>query len=113
MTVLTHRPSMPYSFRAVNATYANAYAFPGGSIACTRGILLALDNEAELAALLDHEMGHVNARHTAEQMSKNMLVQATVGGLAAVANTQGALPGGHGQRPWKHGRRGAPGEVQP
>ena len=48
----THRPHLPYSFRAVNATYVNAYAFPGGSIAATRGILLALDNEAELAALL-------------------------------------------------------------
>jgi predicted Zn-dependent protease len=93
MTALSHRPSMPYSFRAVNATYANAYAFPGGSIACTRGILLALDNEAELAALLGHEIGHVNARHTAEQMSKGMLVQATLGGLAAVATTQGALLG--------------------
>ena len=93
MTPLTHRPSMPYSFRGVNATYVNAYAFPGGSIACTRGILLALESEAELAALLGHEIGHVNARHTAENMSKGMLVQATVGGLAAVAGTQGALLG--------------------
>jgi predicted Zn-dependent protease len=93
MATFTHRPTMPYSFRGVNATYVNAYAFPGGSIACTRGILLALDNEAELAALLGHEIGHVNARHTAEHMSKGMLVQATVGGLAAVATTQGALLG--------------------
>ena len=66
----THRPDMPYSFRGVNATYINAYAFPGGSIACTRGILLALDNEAELAGLLGHELGHVNARHTGARMSK-------------------------------------------
>ena len=48
----THRTHMPYNFHAVNATYVNAYAFPGGSIACTRGILLSLENEAELAALL-------------------------------------------------------------
>jgi predicted Zn-dependent protease len=41
MAALTHRPDMPYSFHGVNATYVNAYAFPGGSIACTRGILLA------------------------------------------------------------------------
>jgi predicted Zn-dependent protease len=52
-----------------------------------------LDNEAELAALLGHELGHVNARHTAEQMSKGMLTQAVVGGLAAVAGTQGAFYG--------------------
>ena len=69
----THRPGMPYAFRAVNAIYVNAYAFPGGSIAVTRGILLDLDNEAALAALLGHELGHVNARHTAEQMSKSQV----------------------------------------
>ncbi|MBU1695570.1 MAG: M48 family metalloprotease, partial [Proteobacteria bacterium] len=65
-----HRPDMPYNFQCVNATYINAYAFPGGTIAVTRGILLKLDNEAELASLLGHELGHVNARHTAEQVSK-------------------------------------------
>jgi predicted Zn-dependent protease len=89
----THRPQMPYSFRCVNATYVNAYAFPGGSIAATRGILLKLQNEAELAALLGHELGHVNARHTAEQMSKGMLTQSLVGGLAIVAGTQSSALG--------------------
>lgn len=75
----SHRKTMPYSFRIVNAVYVNAYAFPGGSIACTRGIMLALKNEAELAALLGHEIGHVNARHTAERMSKMQLLNAAVG----------------------------------
>lgn len=87
----THRPHMPYSFRVVNATYINAYAFPGGSIACTRGILTLLDNEAELAALLGHEIGHVNARHTAEQLSKGQLSNILVGGLSAIAGV--ASPG--------------------
>ncbi len=89
----THRPQMPYDFKVVNATYINAYAFPGGSIATTRGILLSLDNEAELAALLGHELGHVNARHTAEQMSKGQLTQGVIGGLAAIAGTQGQIYG--------------------
>ncbi|MCP3685309.1 MAG: M48 family metalloprotease [bacterium] len=80
MAAQSHRPQMPYSFQGVNATYVNAYAFPGGSIATTRGILLELENEAELAGLLGHEIGHVNARHTAERMSKNILI----GGLVAV-----------------------------
>ena len=93
MAVNTHRPTMPYSFQVVNATYVNAYAFPGGTIACTRGIMLALENEAELAALLGHELGHVNARHSAEQMSKGMVTQTVVGGLAALAGTQGAAYG--------------------
>jgi len=85
---VTHRPQMPYSFQTVNAAYVNAYAFPGGSIAATRGILVNLDNEAELAALLGHELGHVNARHTAEQMSKGALTSVVVGGIAAYAGTK-------------------------
>lgn len=80
---LTHRPRMPYSFRVVNAAYINAYAFPGGTIATTRAILLKLNNEAELAALLGHELGHINARHTAEIMSKNILTSTLVGGFSA------------------------------
>ncbi|MFO8164323.1 MAG: M48 family metalloprotease [Thermodesulfobacteriota bacterium] len=83
MASLSHRPKMPYSFRAVNATYVNAYAFPGGSIAATRGILVTLENEAELAALLGHEIGHVNARHTAERMSKQLLTSMVLAGVVA------------------------------
>ncbi len=82
LTAASHRPNMPYSFRCVNATYVNAYAFPGGSIATTRGILLELDNEAELAGLLGHEIGHVNARHTAERMTKSILTSLVVAGVA-------------------------------
>ncbi|SLM27398.1 putative Zn-dependent metalloprotease (TPR repeat protein, peptidase M48 Ste24p [Desulfamplus magnetovallimortis] len=93
LALKTHRPSMPYSFRCVNATYINAYAFPGGSIAVTRGILLELKNEAELAALLGHELGHVNARHSAEQMSKGTLSSILVGGVAAVIGSRNAQMG--------------------
>lgn len=70
----SHRPNMPYNFRALNANYINAYAFPGGSIGITRGILVNLESEAELAALIGHELGHVNARHTAQRMSKSQLI---------------------------------------
>jgi predicted Zn-dependent protease len=84
---LTHRPQMPYAFRTVNAVYVNAYAFPGGTIAATRGILLKLRNEAELAALLGHELGHVNARHTAQQASKSMIAQVLLGSVAMIAGS--------------------------
>lgn len=83
----SHRPQMPYSFQAVNASYINAYAFPGGTIACTRGILVELDNEAELAALMGHEIGHVNARHAAEQTTKSILAAAVIMGATIYAST--------------------------
>lgn len=82
IATISHRPGMPYSFRCVNAVHVNAYAFPGGSIAVTRGILVELENEAELAALLGHEIGHVNARHTAERMTKGALMQLALVGTS-------------------------------
>ena len=84
---VTHRAQMPYRFSVVNATYANAYAFPGGSIAITRGILAELDNEAELAGLIGHELGHVNARHTAARLSTSKILGALVGGASLIAGS--------------------------
>jgi len=97
----SHRPQMPYSYQVVNANYVNAYAFPGGTIACTRGIMLDIDNEAELASLLGHEVGHVNARHTASRMSTQMIAGALAGIGGAVVGAKyggewGALAGGLG-----------------
>jgi len=74
----SHRPQMPYSGQVVNATYVNAYTFPGGSMAATRGILLEMESEDELAALLGHELGHVNARHTAQRAGQSMVASAVV-----------------------------------
>lgn len=84
----SHRPHLPYRFMALNATYINAYAFPGGSVGITRGMLLKLKNEAELAALLGHELAHVNARHTAEQMSKGTLASMFLAGAAAAVGVK-------------------------
>jgi beta-barrel assembly-enhancing protease len=89
LAMRSHRPDMPFSFRAVNASYINAYAFPGGSIAATRGILIELDSEAELAALLGHEIGHVNARHTAKQATKGALANILVAGAAIASSAAG------------------------
>lgn len=79
----SHRPQMPYSFRAVNAVYVNGYTFPAGSVAITRGLLVSLQNEAQLAALLGHELGHVNYRHTARAMSRGMLYSLVIGAVSA------------------------------
>ena len=83
MAATTHRPDMPYSFRAVNAVVVNGYTFPAGSVALARGLMLAMESEAELAAVLGHELGHVNARHTAERMTMNMVTSLLVAGAAA------------------------------
>jgi beta-barrel assembly-enhancing protease len=85
MDDLTQRPNMPYSYRVLNANYINAYTFPGGAMGVTRGIVTELSSEAELAALLGHEMGHVNARHAAQREGQAMLAQAAIAGLAVAA----------------------------
>lgn len=85
----THRPHMPYSFRCVNANHVNAYVFPGGSVATTRGILLEMDNEAELAGLIGHELGHVNARHTSSRMSTGILASVIMAGATVFLATKG------------------------
>jgi predicted Zn-dependent protease len=94
MDDLTQRPQMPYSYRVLNANYINAYTFPGGAMGVTRGILTELDSEAELAALLGHEMGHVNARHAAQRQGQAMLAQAAVAGLAVAAAATDSSWGG-------------------
>ena len=86
LTKVSHRPQMPYSFRAVNASHVNAYAFPGGSIAATRGILLSMGNESELSGLLGHEVGHVCARHAAARQSSAMLAQLLIAAAAIAAS---------------------------
>lgn len=88
----THRPDMPYSYRVLNANYLNAYTFPGGSVGVTRGILVELANEAELAALLGHELGHVNARHAAQRQGQGLLAQLAVTGIGiATSDSQWGL----------------------
>jgi predicted Zn-dependent protease len=66
----SERPNLPWHFAVVDAPAVNAFALPGGYIYLTRGILPFLDNEAELAGVLGHEVGHVTARHSAQQYTK-------------------------------------------
>jgi predicted Zn-dependent protease len=66
----SHRPNLEWHFTVVDQPAVNAFALPGGYIYITRGILPFLDNEAELAGVLGHEIGHVTARHSAAAYSK-------------------------------------------
>jgi predicted Zn-dependent protease len=65
----SHRSGLQYQFLVVDSPQVNAFALPGGYIYITRGILAYLNSEAELAAVLGHEIGHVTARHSVQQIS--------------------------------------------
>ena len=71
---VSHRPNLAYTFKVVNDSSPNAFAMPGGNIAITRGLLVALENEAQLSAVLGHELGHVTARHSVQNLQRGMLL---------------------------------------
>ena len=71
----THRPDFPYQFTVLDSEEVNAFATPG-YVYVTRGILAQLQSEAELAALLGHELAHITARHTARGIGQQRTVDA-------------------------------------
>lgn len=81
----SHRPDLDYHFTVVDSRQVNAFALPGGYIYITRGLLAYLGSEAELAAVLGHEIGHVTARHSVRQHSAS--TAAGVAGLVLQATT--------------------------
>lgn len=66
---------LPYEFNILNDSVPNAWAMPGGKIAFNRGLLYELNSEAELAAVMGHEMVHAAARHGAKGMERGILLQ--------------------------------------
>jgi len=88
---VSDRPDLPYEFVVLNNGVPNAWALPSGKIAVDRGLLVQLDNEAELAAVLGHEITHAAARHGAQQLQRGMIVNLGVAGLGmAVADNRNA-----------------------
>jgi predicted Zn-dependent protease len=90
MAKASERPDLPWSFTVVDDPAVNAFALPGGPIFVTRGILTHLNSEAELAAVVGHEIGHVTARHSVHQMSQAQLAQLGLGIGAVGAAVLGA-----------------------
>ncbi len=75
----TERPNLPWSFQIVEDPAVNAFALPGGFVFVTRGILTHLNSEAELATVIGHEIGHVTARHSVQQISRAEIAQLGIG----------------------------------
>lgn len=92
MAKVSERPNLPWMFQIVDVPAINAFAVPGGFIYLTRGILPFLDNEAELAGVIGHEIGHVTARHSAQQYTRQ--IGGTVGLLALSIFVPAARPFG-------------------
>jgi predicted Zn-dependent protease len=89
----THRPQLGYQFAVLDTPVVNAFAVPGGYIYVTRGILALMGSEAELAVVLGHELGHVNARHSIRRMSEMMLVQVGLAVGSALSETFAEVAG--------------------
>lgn len=84
MVQVSHRSSLPFQFKVVDSPVVNAFAVPGGYVYFTRGILAYFNDEAQLAGVLGHEIGHVTARHGATQQTQQMLGQvAFIGAMIA------------------------------
>jgi predicted Zn-dependent protease len=69
----TERPDIQYTFTIIDSPIVNAFALPGGFVYVSRGLLALADNEAELAAVLAHEVGHITGRHSAERYSQSVV----------------------------------------
>jgi predicted Zn-dependent protease len=83
----TQRPNVEYHFKVLDSSIINAFATPGGYVYVTRGILAYLNDEAELAGVIGHELGHQNARHIARKMSQQQIAQLGLNVGMAVSET--------------------------
>ena len=89
----SHRPELPWSFAIVDSPAVNAFALPGGFIYLTRGIMPFLGDEADLAGVLGHEIGHVTARHTVRAYTRGSGAQLGLLALGIFSPTARAVGG--------------------
>jgi predicted Zn-dependent protease len=108
LAALSERPQLPWQFHVVDDAAVNAFALPGGPIFVTRGIMTTLNSEAELAAVMGHEIGHVTAKHSVQQISRAQVAQLGLGVgsilSSKVASVAGVASQGLGLLFLKYGR---------
>jgi len=84
-TTEANYPNLPWSFTLLDSEILNAFALPGGKVYISRGLAKRMTNEAQLAAVIGHEIGHVTAEHVPERISRAMLAQGLMIGTAIAA----------------------------
>ncbi|MCY4356995.1 MAG: M48 family metalloprotease [Gammaproteobacteria bacterium] len=91
----SHRPDLDYTFTIIDSPAINAMALPGGYVYVNRGLLNFMNSEAELAAVIAHEVGHITARHAVQQQARGALARtaATVGGIVTAVATGSGYAG--------------------
>ena len=85
----TERADVQYKFYVIDSPIVNAFALPGGYIYVSRGLLALANSEAELAAVLSHETGHITARHSAERYSHGVVTSFGAAVLGAAVGSAG------------------------
>ncbi len=87
LAAVSERPDLPWNFNVLNSAQINAFALPGGKVFMSRGLLEKMTNEAQLAGVLGHEIGHVTAQHVNSRMSQALIIQ----GIAIGASVAGEV----------------------
>ncbi len=87
MAAISDRPEIPYEFGLLRSDVPNAFALPGGKIYITAGLFNAMNNERQLAGVLGHEVGHVAAKHSVQQIQQQI-------GMSALLEVAAAVIGG-------------------
>ena len=88
--VLHSDAKIPFTIKVIDSDEVNAFALPGGFFFVNKGLIIAADNEAELAGVMAHEIAHVTARHAMENQGKGRLLQ---GGILAGIIFTGGIAG--------------------
>lgn len=85
-TVEPEYRDLPWEFHVIDSAQINAFALPGGKVFFSRGLMAQMTNEAQLAAVLGHEVGHVTGRHISEKVGQSNVVAGIAGVLGAAAS---------------------------
>ncbi len=90
LAIECERPSLPWEFTVLDSSVINAFALPGGKVFISRGLLEKMDNEAQLAGVLGHEIGHVTAKHANNRMTNALIAAGVVVAVGAATDNDWA-----------------------